>query len=90
MNFVHYCSFGSPQTWFQQDLYKILDLGETLYEAVANNEHQKYLLTDELPEDVWKWKVIYSEPITGPLLSSSLSTHLAHLKPIEHPKRSLK
>ena len=88
MNFVHYCSFGSPQTWFQQDLDKILDLGDTLYEAVANNEHQKCLLTDELPED--KWKVISSEPTTGPLLSSSLSTHLAHLKPIEHPKRSLK
>ena len=74
INFVHYCSFGSPQTWLQQDLDQILDLGDTLYEAIANNEYQKYLLIDELPEDVWKWKVIYSELITGPLLSSSLST----------------
>ena len=35
INFVHYCSFGSPHTWLQQDQDKSLDLGDTLYEAVA-------------------------------------------------------
>ena len=71
MYFIHYASFGSPQTWSQPNIDKILNFGNTLYMSVSNKQKKDYLMIEELPAEIWKWKVSYLDAVTGPLFSLS-------------------